>query len=212
MHVRSSFVTNSSSSSFVMVSVKSKLICNILEEFQDELNETLQEFGSGLLFYGDDTVEIYQEEGYCELPSTVEGILECLAKAIDDQYAYDCYEEDADEATEKDYSAYSKPLQKLMENREAVLESIEEAKVVDGEQGWQGDSECRYNEEWYESDTLAEVQADIMDEHGYSSVDEITDEDFCDYVGDKVSIEENVVLYDRAKNEFLKYRTTELEG
>ena len=44
------------------------------------------------------------------------------------------------------------------------------------------------------------------------TVDEITDDDFCEYVGDKVSIEENVYQYDGSSKEVTRYRTTELEG
>ena len=44
MVVRSSFVTNSSSSSFVCVDVNSKEIVDILHEFEEEVSEIFEGF------------------------------------------------------------------------------------------------------------------------------------------------------------------------
>jgi hypothetical protein len=66
MVVRSSFVTNSSSSSFVCVEVDSKEIADILREFESELEEVFEYCGN-LDFESESKVNMYLDEAYADL-------------------------------------------------------------------------------------------------------------------------------------------------
>lgn len=207
MVIRSSFVTNSSSSSFVALEIDSKEIAAILSEFEEQVQETF-EYGHCEI-NEDGTVSIFMDEAYAEHPGSPEEIVPVLASLFDWNFFEEyCYAEEDDE--EQDMSGFSEITQKLMEEKDSILANLKSFKLTCGESGWQGDSDCRYEEGWYEDDDLIYVKEQIAEELG-KSVDEITDEDFNEYVGDKISIEENVFSYDGETKEFTKSRSTTLE-
>lgn len=207
--IRSGFVTNSSSSSFVMLEIQSPVVYEILKEFEELLIEKIQDDCGFIAFYDDNIIQIHLEETYRYIPENIEEIIDCLAGLLDYNYSNDWeYQYEDDEPL--DPSKYPEYIQKLLAQKQEAITSIEFIKAVQGSSGWQGDDESRYDESWYEPDTLETVQSIIMEKHDYNAPSQITDEDFSDYVGDKISIEENIFEFRDGK--ITKYRTTELQG
>ena len=66
MVVRSSFVTNSSSSSFVAIDIESKEIAQILQEFEEQVQEAF-EYGNCDIS-DDGSISIFMDE-FCEYSS-----------------------------------------------------------------------------------------------------------------------------------------------
>lgn len=208
MVVRSSFVTNSSSSSFVALEIDSKEIAAILKEFEEQVQEAFE--CGHCEICEDGTISLYMDEAYTESPSEPEDIVHVLASLFDYNY-YDDYCYAKEDGEEPDLSGFSEITQRLVAAKDEIMANIKSFQITNGESGWQGDSECRYDEDWYEKDALEDIKETIADELG-KSVEDITDDDFCNYVGDKISIEENVFIYDGATKEVTTYRTTELDG
>jgi hypothetical protein len=192
----------------VALEIDSKEIAAILKEFEEKVQEV---FEYGHCEINDDgTISIYMDEAYTELPGEPDEFVPILANLFDWNFYEDfCY--GAEDGELPDMSQYSEITQRLIAAKDEIMANIKSFSITSGESGWQGDSECRYDEGWYEEDTLEEIKEEIAESLG-KTVDEITDSDFCEYVGDKVSIEENVYQYDGKTKEVTKYRTTELEG
>lgn len=206
MVVRSSFVTNSSSSSFVALEIESEEIAEILREFEDAVQEA---FEYGHCEINDDgSISLYADEAYSEIPSSPEDIVTVLASLFDWNF-YDDYYYAVEDGEEPDMSQFSEITQRLVAAKDDIMANIKSFQIVNGESGWQGDSDCRYNEDWYEPDALEAVKAEIAAEKD-CEIDDITEEDFCEYVGDRTSIEENVFKYDGVTKKVTQYRTTEL--
>ena len=206
MVIRSSFVTNSSSSSFVSVDIDSKEIVDILHEFEEELDEIF-EMG-GVQFISDTQASIYVDEAYGEHPQEPDDIVHAIAGLFSWNY-YEEYGYSKEDDEEMDMSEYPEIIQRLVACKDEIMANLKAFKMSCGNQGWQGDDESRYDEGWYEPDTLEEVKEAIASEKGIS-IDEITSEDFCDYVSDKISSEEDICEYDVETKTFTHSRTTEL--
>lgn len=208
MVIRSSFVTNSSSSSFVVVDIDSKEIADILREFEEEL-EDIFEFG-GLNFNSDTNVSMFIDEGYADEPQDPEDIVHILAGLFAYGYWDDyCCSEDEDE--EFDITQYPEIVQRLVERKDEIMANLKNFRLTNGHSGWQGDDDTRFEEDWYDEETLIDIKETIAEEKGYSSVDEVTDEDFGEYVCDKVNTEECVYEYNGETKESKSYRTTCIE-
>lgn len=207
MVIRSSFVTNSSSSSFVCIDVDSQEIHDIIQEFEEEIMEIFE--CGNVDITGDTTVTMFLDEAYIDSPNEPEDILKSICSLFDYNFAeeYDYAQEDGEEL---DMSQFSEIVQRLMACKDEIMANLKYFKMVNGDSGWQGDSDVRYNEDWYEEDTLAEVKAAIASENNVE-VDEITEEMFCDYVGDKISVEEHTVEYDASTKKFTHSRSTQLD-
>ena len=121
MVIRSSFVTNSSSSSFVALEIDSKEIAEILREFEDAVQEA---FEYGHCEINDDgTVSLFMDEAYSEIPNEPGDIVAVLASIFDwnfyDEYCY--AEEDGEEP---DMSQFSEITQKLIEAKDEIMANI----------------------------------------------------------------------------------------
>ena len=71
----------------------------------------------------------------------------------------------------------------------------------------------RYSNDCYEDEELDDALQDITEAIAESKgieVDEVTNEDFCEYVSDQVSSEENICEYNPETKQFTYSRTTEL--
>lgn len=207
MVIRSSFVTNSSSSSFVCVNINSKEIVDILKEFEEELQEIF-EYG-GLNFSSDTEVELYIDEGYTETPTDKDDLIHILAGLLDYKY-YDEYCYALEDEEELDMSQFKEVVQRLIASKDEIMKNLKRFKLTNGHSGWQGDDDTRFEEDWYEEENLIDIKETIAAEKG-CTVDELTSEDFCEYVCDKMNTEECVFEYDGETGEIKQYRTTELD-
>lgn len=212
MKKRLGFVTNSSSSSFIMMKIQSKELSDVLKEFADELGD---ECGIRVLnFYDiDNEIEIFEDEAYMELAidfKTPGDIIDCVAGYFD----YDFYENNyrfagdgkpmEDYESEEDFlelEEFSEMTQRLMEKRQELADSIVKAEITSGGSGWQGDDDSRYYREWYDEESLEMILENIAEQNGCEP-DEVDDDMFCDYVGDQISEYEETVSYDKETGEF----------
>lgn len=206
MVVRSSFVTNSSSSSFVCVDINSKEIVDILHEFEAEMEDAF-EMG-GVNFISDTEVSIFVDEMSADHPQTPEDIVHAIAGLFAWNY-YEDYGYAQEDGEELDLSDYPAIIQRLVECKDEIMANLKAFKMSCGSQGWQGDDESRYEESWYTPEHLEEVKAAIADEKGIE-IDEVTNDDFCEYVADMTSTEEDICEYNPETKEFTYRRTTEL--
>lgn len=205
MVVRSSFVTNSSSSSFVALEIDSQEVADILQEFADELEDI---FECGNIDFDGSRVSIFMDDASAECPETPEDIVHAIAGMFSWNY-YEDYQYSKEDEEELDMSEYSELVQRLIECKDEIMANLKAFKMSNGGQGWQGDDDSRYNQDWWEADTLESIKVSIAVEKN-CEIDEVTDEDFDEYVGDKVSSEEDIYEYNPETKEFTHTRTTEL--
>ena len=198
MKIRTDFVTNSSSSSFVVVSAKNNVLAEILEKHREMIEE---DYYYNLMI-DDDNIELYCDESYGDVPSDKEHILHSILSLFDSSLYWD--EEDYDEEYLEDHPEddyFNKESDNLLindlkRNRKEIMDAMDKIRIEAGSQGWQGDDDTRFYEESYTEEGFQELMETMAEELG-CDVSEVTNDDFCEYVADKISTDETIFEWDK---------------
>lgn len=201
MKFRTSFVTNSSSSSFVSISISNPLFARLVEKYQDYLSD---EYGCVSVNVYDDEVDIQIEEGYADVPSNLDNLFNAIVGVFDEDYWYEEDEDEEDEGAFPDDEDIPEDLEgfkiEVKKNIEKLKEETTSVEFSCTDMGWQGDSDSRYYKDNYDEETLQDMLETIATEKG-CKVEDLTEEDFGNYVGDKTSYDETTFSYDKETGE-----------
>ena len=214
MKIRSDFVTNSSSSSFVVMNVESETLSNLLKKFADELS------GGYISVEVNGEELVLSTEDYVEPPEKVLDIVPAIAKLfcyevyIPNSYENEDEEEEAKEEFEEileEDEVYSEIAKEIIENREAIEKDL---KVFSGEfsdYSYGGDSDALYYRENYDEEYLNEILEKIAEEN-HCMIDEIDNDAFIRYVGKYIGEDKVSVDYSRELGEINSSRTFRLNN
>lgn len=189
MKFRKDFVTNSSSSSFLAVDVESKDFVELLGRFAKGLHNI---FGDCLILdFDNNKMELEYEDGYCpDVPESLKGFVDSFIEFV---------EETSENYEEEEVEEVLQLVEQLKDWKDELVELLKKGKVTweMKDCGWGGDDTSRYDKNTYSEEWLNEVYDSILSEHKeLKSYDDITDEIFYDYVGNKSSNEEHIFIYD----------------
>ena len=210
MKIRRDFVTNSSSSSFVVIEAESKTLAEILNRFQDELNEDAIVVLDNI---SGDEVRLSAED-YIGPPENVSEIVNAIAQL----FCYEVYipgtyedEEEDEEAREEfkeiledeEYGISAIVAKEIINNKEDVEADLENFRGEFSEFNYGGDSDTHYYRENYEEEYLQTVLETIAKENN-CNIDDISDAEFIHYVDKFIGEDKIVVEYSKKTNEVVE--------
>lgn len=177
MKIRTDFVTNSSSSSFVCVHISGTKLISILKEYDDVI-ESLEANGAEI---DDNSLDISGEEAYTDF-----SLLESKRHIID--WFIDFISNLCDDAPMLDDL-----VSELEENKKEIINTITELDVQESNEGW-GEDTDRYDYPYEDKFIRKHLKL--------SKDEEITDEimkQFFESVSDQLSLRTTSVSYDGKK-------------
>lgn len=194
IRLRTDFVTNSSSSSFAVVSIKSSLLANILNNFMslqmDRGIDTRMPFDIEGNTVSSKWLDPELNAGAFEdTPDSVEEVVSCLVNGMGNSLNGSWGQ-----------SSLAALARVLVAHRKEITDSIESVSWNYLENGWGGDSEERLHKRFYTNEELDSVYQDIAEELGCRK-SEVSNDDFLEYAATKCSHRIRAFTFDAQSHE-----------
>jgi len=218
MKFRSDFVTNSSSSSFVIIQAESKTLAEILNRFQDELNK---EAIVALDEISGENVSLSAED-YIEPPEKISEIVNAIAQL----FCYEVYipgiyeDEDEDEEAREEfeeileddeYGVSAIVAKEIIDNKEAIEADLASFHGEFFDYSYGGDSDALYYRDNYDEEYLKTILEAIAKEYD-CDIDDIGDSEFINYVGRFIGEDKIEVDYSKETGKIESVRTFRLNN